>query len=173
MRIKMLKTSKEYKLLPAKKVLPWGLRWLKPWVLRTLDWLKKYDDRVRQAEVVTYTIEEDKLYDLVVKAWEEAKFTWHARIRFLLIGAKQWRELTGDLPVAWGAFTLEKGVPRQFLGLEVIVVPWMDGVVVLPEVSEFCLGCKRVGNGDRGGIETISVVHTRNGPHCLCWWMLT
>jgi len=78
-----------------------------------------------------------------MRAWEEAKFTWHASIRFLLIGAKQWRELTGSLPEAWGAFTLEKGMPRQFLGLKVIVVPWMNGVVVLPEVSEFCLGCER------------------------------
>jgi len=100
MDVKMIRTEKLYRLLPAQKTLPWGLRWLKPWVLRILDWLKQYDDRVRQAEVVTYTIKEDEVYNLVMKAWEEAKFTWHASIRFLLIGTKQWKELTGSLPEA-------------------------------------------------------------------------
>ncbi len=119
--------------IPALKRLP---SWMPDWVLRRLmqihDWTKKYDNRIRNEtfEVTRTRLDFSNIVDHV-NIQKDTVYRQTGRIPSqLFIGYSSYMEISNEIMIEYNCFNnLEF---QNLFGLKIIVVPWIDGLLVMP-----------------------------------------
>ena len=105
------------------------------WALKKCGWEQWYP----QFEVAEHYVKNET----VIKWIEEQAFAVWDMVGhsggIILMGAKQWSEIAGDPLLASAMrFNVPHGGPR-FMDMEIVILPWMDGVLVLPQGSHVAI----------------------------------
>ena len=115
------------------------IRWLQRvclWVLGVLG--AEYWGR--KIEIRTLRIKLDSLSNMILKNAETARRVYGKRCRYVLVGRKQMAELRQERKNVESLITLPHVnnhiYNRTFRGMKVVYVPWMDGVLTLPELDK-------------------------------------
>jgi hypothetical protein len=112
------------------------------WVLRKL----KAFARFGATEIRRTELDLDKLVEAVMRNRADVMLLYNKQAKYLVVGMDRWYELTGagdrnyltfEVPHSFHARIGydNKPLPQLFAGLKVIVVPWIDGMFVLPELE--------------------------------------
>ena len=84
--------------------------------------------------VERHLIDADTFMERLYKQQEEIFRTFNHRPKTLLIGAEDYADLMREVASSnTFAFRAEYSMRREILGLEIRVIPWMRGVLVMPE----------------------------------------
>lgn len=116
-----------------------------PWLTRPLYWvIRKLGGDFKQPknEIIYHQVELDpeKLAKLIYDSQDAVYRIWHQDLRYVLVGQDLYTKFCTGLGDAFGTVLLSRkfakdGTYRELLnGLHVILVPWMKGMVVLPEI---------------------------------------
>lgn len=116
-----------------------GWRWLQRLCLWVLRWLSCYYER-KEVKMKYVTLRTDKILELVretkLVAWRR-----HLEPRYLIVGQRQFYELIHESEEEGDYTYFRASLPNMghehhtAYGLEIIRVPWFDGVVLLPELT--------------------------------------
>lgn len=111
-----------------------------PWLQRIALWVLKKLDCVymrHEFQVERHIIDTGRLVDTLCKQRQELMLTYHKHGSRLLIGAEEYTTLMGEeLRGTMFSFSTEYGYSSmgKVFGLEVTVIPWMKGLLVVPEL---------------------------------------
>lgn len=122
-------------------------RW--PWLQRACFWvLKKLGAFASFSEehIQRVDIDLDKLVEAVMRNRADVEMLYRKRAKYLVVGADKFYELSVSVQPHYMTFTVphqfnarvgynNRPMPQMFAGLQVIVVPWIDGMFVLPELE--------------------------------------
>lgn len=95
---------------------------------------KAFDDETGQPYSNIYRIDGDDLFHKIVNAIDRIHGDFHARVNKLYIGPEDLQELT-SLPIVKSHITFKVTSPSsamQLMDIEVHVIPWMRGMLLLP-----------------------------------------
>lgn len=121
--------------LPKRKTHKWLLRIIQP----VYKWLKDFvpPDPVESVTYHAVEIKFDKYIDVIKNHAREIERTTGKRPKFLFMGRREYHEMTGEImgeyPFFIGPYPENQ---LQVLGLQVIIVPWIDGLFCLPDLGE-------------------------------------
>lgn len=117
--------------------------WLSPSWLRWLNRIIRYlfvirDRRLMESVVHTTTIDLREVLKAVIEQREHIEMIYHNRVRGILMGPAQWRQLHDECVPFRIAMPMEFGGPsgRRIFDMPVELVPWLDGVILLPETND-------------------------------------
>lgn len=85
-----------------------------------------------RTEYKRITIDSNRVLQLIIDQGHEVMRRLGRGGETVLIGGQQWLDLTGECNPALIALSIEYGSQNRVLGMTVKVIPWMDGVLVLP-----------------------------------------
>jgi len=137
--------------------------WLKKKVLYGIMWLlSKIDLKVeivsadKKVMIHKITLNTDDIISLIQKNKVNLEMVWEEHPRFLVLGQKQWFELTNEKAYHFSKMSYELLLKRQiktydrfdsvfngsekyqtetlFLGIQILVIPWVDACFFLPDV---------------------------------------
>lgn len=124
-------------------------QWISNICYRILDWL---EDRVYEEPYQAYKsviVDTNNVADFISKSLDEVIRHTHKRPEIVLLGQYEFRALTQNqdwlnpvtfpINIVYGKEEIRYGMPvrsETTLGLKIIVVPWMDGIVVLPSEED-------------------------------------
>jgi hypothetical protein len=94
--------------------------------------------------VVTYKtteIDTSKILEALMKNTRDVQMLYYKRAKYVVMGIEAFAQMSNEPHVHEMMrfnFNTRIGINRQFtaLGLEVIVVPWIEGFFVLPELTK-------------------------------------
>ena len=130
MRITSVRRQETSRVLPPIKSAP---RWLRSHILRLLDYLKQYEDRV-DVSVVYNELDIEKLSEAIIDEWDYVDQMHGNAPTRLVIGCDKWDEVCGEIE-QYMRLHVDFNIAadnRRFHGMNVEVVPWVNGFVVLP-----------------------------------------
>jgi hypothetical protein len=110
-------------------------QWLQRLAWKFLNWLGAMDQAYEpKTTVQRHVIDADKFVDLILKQRRALFDGFRKDGQRLLIGAEDYRELMGEISAInhHFEFQAEIGMNRRIMGLNVEVVPWMRGVILMP-----------------------------------------
>jgi hypothetical protein len=118
------------------------------WIQRLCFWLLEkigayhFDDKV---SIKQFTIDFDDIVEAVVKQEQLVYQISRERPRYLVLGHAQYRKLMGAtesmmmfqarFPENFNARIYPKEYQGMFQGMELLLIPWIDGMFVLPELK--------------------------------------
>jgi hypothetical protein len=115
------------------------------WYERLAWWtVKKLGIRFRFTDIKdcfqSIPIDEQRIIDAVDLSAHEIELIHHKEIKYLLIGNKEAHEIFMEMQdMSYFSFPLDfqycYGKVHQVRGLTVVVVPWMDGFCLVPELK--------------------------------------
>lgn len=116
------------------------LPWLQKLLFKVLRWLKadSYDTTV---EYTTVEIDQTSIIDALMRNRIDLERLYNKRARYVVMGPDDFRrfctapEINNMMMVNFTAPVGMNG-KRTILGLEVVIVPWIDGFFVLPDLNE-------------------------------------
>ncbi len=110
-------------------------QWLQRLAWKFLNWRGAMDQAYEPKTTVRrHVIDADKFVDLILKQRRALFDGFRKDGQRLLIGSEDYRELMGEIS-ALGyhfEFQAEIGKNGRFMGLNVEVVPWMRGAILMP-----------------------------------------
>lgn len=77
-------------------------------------------------------IDSDRVFRLIIAQGAEVMRLLGRGGETVLIGRKQWVQLVGEVEPMLMSINVEYASQNRILGMTVRVIPWMDGVLVLP-----------------------------------------
>lgn len=116
------------------------LLWLQRLLFWTLNKLKAYSYDTK----VTYTtteIDTSKILDALMQNQCNAEMLYHKRAKYVVMGPSEFSRFSGEMrdhaPFMQFNFDARVGFGRSMttLGLECVVVPWIEGFFVMPELN--------------------------------------
>ncbi len=125
--------------LDPKKYIKW--RWLHKKMMKVLDWLSDYDNRLNKNVVTRTVIERDKISELCLESFYQVYRDTGRPPKILIIGEDKWFELVHDNAFNWSGLAPinirinDRGHQQQFNGIPVQVVPYINGAFCLPDIS--------------------------------------
>jgi hypothetical protein len=119
--------------------------WLQRLCFRVLDKLQAHAE-FQEIKIMRTRLDLDKLVDALMRNKIDVERIYNKRAKYLVIGGDKWLALTNDTAHNLQMFTVpydfnarvgfnSTPTPKMFAGLKVIVVPWVDGLFVLPELE--------------------------------------
>jgi hypothetical protein len=115
---------------------------LQRWTFQLLRWYGSLQhQRVKQTDYVRFTLDTGAFMQRLIDQQEELFRHWNEAPGVLLIGAKDFQELMHTPEIRHhlefvAPMTFQNGDPWErprLMGLEVEVVPWMEGMILMPE----------------------------------------
>lgn len=120
----------------AKRKAPkWALRIIQP----IHKWLGDFITHPLEKSVTYHTteIKIDKYLDVIKRHARNIENTTMMRPKYLLIGREDYYNMTGEVmkgyPFSVGPYPETQ---LQIFGLQIIIVPWIDGMFCLPDLDE-------------------------------------
>lgn len=123
--------------------------WISDICYRILDWLGDHITEEPYLAYRTAVIDTDTVADFVAKSVSEMMNHYHRKPAIVLLGEQEFRELTQNqswidfwsfpLDLIYGREMILFGMPVRNttrMGLKVVVIPWMNGIVVLPSEED-------------------------------------
>lgn len=129
-------TSEKLTFVPARHKAP---AFLRGWLLRLRDWLNAFED-IKTVGYETVTFDFTPLVDDIFRMIQAVESRGH-KAKYLIVGRKAYFELTLKLKqqVDFNHFNFNIQSNRYGdlspFGLVVVVVPWVDGWFILPELE--------------------------------------
>jgi hypothetical protein len=116
-----------------------GCHWLPPkataWVNRLLAkcffiLTERHEDYIK-----TVTIKHDEIKRAILCSQDNIEMLYNKRCRSVLMGPRQIGQLAHECAPMCFEFTVDLGGPRgrRIFDIPIEIVPWMDGVLLLPE----------------------------------------
>lgn len=112
------------------------------WLVEKSPFLSRHQERITTFRHVT--VDTNMIGELIVQQvalWQRAKGKYP---KYIFLGGKQWDELTrsqldGGPYSFWANINnlYVDGRRQEYKGMRVVVVPWLDGVLVMPEVDSW------------------------------------
>jgi hypothetical protein len=122
-----------------------------PWLQKVCFWLLKLlgaHAKFAQEHIKRVDIDLNKLVDALMRNRADVEMLYHKRAKYLVVGADKFEDLVTspevqasymmfEVPLHFNARAGYNGrpMPQMFAGLQVVVVPWIDGMFVLPELD--------------------------------------
>ncbi len=109
------------------------------WMVRLVNWILRRwffsDERIMRSNVITTKIDMWNVEDAIHRQQDLMAMIYNGRCRDVLMGPKQLRILEHQCEPFMFAHTFPIGGPHgiQYHGINIHVVPWLDGVVAMPE----------------------------------------
>jgi hypothetical protein len=123
-------------LLDAVKFKPKGrAQWLQRMAWRFLGWRQALEQAYEPKVTTTrHTIDADNFIERLMKQRESLFDAFHKEGQRLIIGSEDYAELmrSPEMSAHYFTFTADVGLGRRIIGLDVEVVPWIRGAVVMP-----------------------------------------
>ena len=116
------------------KFLGWPI-WLTKIARKLQEWLNAHIPT--DTTVITrHVVDLSKIDDAILKTIDEFWKTRHTEPTYILIGIEQLKCLQLQLQ-PWEVYSVHKDYYRrmELFGVEVILVPWMDGILALPDIE--------------------------------------
>lgn len=117
------------------------------WFVRFLWWLigkfeHRFAHRIRKESYRTVAIDSDSIIEAVRLNSNDIRRIWDLEAKFLLVGRDMAHQLFGEIESRHNfAFPIEGRFgfngQTKFLGLTVVVIPWMDGFCLAPSLKEY------------------------------------
>ena len=118
--------------------------WLQRLCFKILRWLGA---RAEEKGIERVEIDYDGILDLIVEQPGRLRDVLEGQLRYVILGPRQARDILRDAdPYYYKTFTLHdqqtrlcyRGVQHRgvLFGMTVIVIPWFDGVLLLPELGD-------------------------------------
>jgi hypothetical protein len=102
----------------------------------------KADSFDRQVTYKHTVVDTDDILAALVKNQREVMMLYNKRAKYVVMGPRQLSKLAIQSPelmqMTRFRFNTQIGLNRQILpmGLEVVIVPWIDGFFVMPELND-------------------------------------
>lgn len=124
----------QIKLRTKRKKLPWVLKWASAWLYKLAD---EYAlEKEPYVEHHTVTLDDAKIANFVFEQLTQLQINGRRGVT-LLVGQDFYHGVMGDIHRTRMAIDYRSGAGQhtQYLGLDVVIVPWMKGALVLPELK--------------------------------------
>jgi hypothetical protein len=115
-------------------------RWLYRLFKKAHAWLGEFVNEPVTSSIKTTTVDFSKKFDGILQHINEVQRTTGLRPKFLIVGREAYYELSGEI---LGKYPFmfpyppdrQEARPDSLFGLQVVVVPWIDGMFCLPDLD--------------------------------------
>lgn len=148
--IETMHLSKEFRQFNSLDTFQYNAKGKYPWLqklcFKALRWLRA-SALLQEGEVRRVRLDLDDLVKAIMINQSDVEYIYHKRAKFLIVGHDKFKELAKceefdyhffDIPSNYRANVGydREPMPYLFRGLRVVVVPWIDGMFVLPDLEQ-------------------------------------
>ena len=112
-------------------------RWLQKvcfWILRKLKCHSTMYEPEVDLNYQHHTIDTKDFAEQLIEQCELLQYCHGERPKKVLVGVNVYRQITGN-PAIRKKLSFQASCSGSFMGLEIVIIPWMEGILVMPDVD--------------------------------------